>query len=284
MTNDLLFIQEKLHSFKPSEKKVADYILANSREVVNYSIQKLAEKTKVSEATIIRLSKSLDCKGFQDLKLKIAYDLAKTESSQGMYEDIPTDEDSIQSIIKTVSQNNVQSIENTIAVLSEDQLKNAIDLITSARVIAVFGIGASAIIAQDLKQKLTRINRWCEAALDRDTQVTISANLSEKDVAFGISYSGQTKDIVESLTVAKTNGAKIITLTKTGDNPISDLADVRLNNTSLERNVRSGATSSRIAQLNVIDILFLGVTKADQERNIRALEKTRQAVEASKKK
>ncbi|KAA0548421.1 MurR/RpiR family transcriptional regulator [Bacillus sp. BGMRC 2118] len=282
MSREIIFVEESLHTLKPSERKAADYILSYPDEVVNLSIQKLAEKAEVSEATIIRLSKSLKCKGFQELKLKIAYELAKSESANGLYEDIPSD-DSIQSFIQSVSQNNIQSIQNTLLVLSEEELEKAVSLISNARIVAVYGIGASAVIAQDFKQKLTRINRWCEAALDRDTQVTISANLTKQDVAFGISYSGQTKDVVESLTVAKENGASIITLTKSGDNPISSLADVRLNTTSLERNVRSGATSSRIAQLNVIDILFLGVTRANQTKNIRALERTRKAVEASKK-
>ena len=278
----IIFIQESLHTFKPSEKKAAEYILRNPQEVVNISVQKLAEKAKVSEATIIRLSKSLKCKGFQELKLKIAYELAKSEHTNGLYEDIPND-DSMKSFIQSVSQNNIQAIQNTLLVLSETELEKAVKIISNARIVAVYGVGASGIIARDLKQKLTRINRWCEAAYDGGTQLTISANLSQQDVAIGISYSGQTKDMIESLRVAKENGANIITLTKSGDNPVSLLADVKLNTTSLERDVRSGATSSRIAQLNVIDILFLGVTKFNQDQNIQALERTRKAVEVSKK-
>ena len=167
-------------------------------------------------------------------------------------------------------------------MLDEIELERAIELILRARIVAVYGIGASGLIAMDFKQKITRINRWCKAAYDKDTQVTIAANLSKADVAFGISYSGHTEDIIESLKVAKENGASVITLTRSGENPTSAVADVKLNTTSLERNVRSGATSSRIAQLNVIDILFFGVMKLDQDRNIKALDKTRKAVEASK--
>lgn len=281
MNTEIIFIQEGMHTFKPSEKKVAEYILEHPEEVVNLSVQKLAEKTKVSEATIIRLSKSLKCKGFQDLKLRIAYEIAKPKHENGLYEDIPKD-GSIKSFIQSVSQNNIQSIHNTIYVLSEVELEKAVRLISKARKVAVFGIGASAIVAMDFKQKLTRINRWCEAAFDVDTQVTVAANLTKDDVAFGISYSGQTKDVFEAVKVAKENNANIITLTKSGDNPVNLLADVKLHTTSLERDVRSGATSSRIAMLNVIDILFLGVTKSDQERNIGALERTRKAVKTLK--
>ena len=114
MNRELIFIQESLHTFKPSERKVAEFILEKPADVINISIQKLAENTKVSEATIIRLSRSLQCKGFKELKLKIAYDLAKAKAEKNLegYEDIPRD-DSVSSMIHSVSQNNIQAIHNT---------------------------------------------------------------------------------------------------------------------------------------------------------------------------
>ncbi|MYL33910.1 SIS domain-containing protein [Pontibacillus yanchengensis] len=282
MTSQLQLIQEHLETLKPSEKKVAAYILQQPEEVMNSSVHKVAEQTEVSVATIVRLAKKLNCKGFQDLKLKIAYDMAKGNHEKEYYEDIPK-EDSIQGLMHSVSQSNIQSIQNSMQVLSEEELEKAIDLISNARIVAIYGIGASGVIARDFKQKLTRINKWCEAAEDRDTQVTISANLTEADVAIGVSYSGQTLDIIESLNVAKENGANIISLTKYGENDVTALADVKLQTTSLEGDIRSGATSSRIATLNVIDMLYLGVTRFNKEDNIEALERTRKAVEVLKK-
>lgn len=283
MTNQLQLIEEHLQTLKPSEKKVAQYILQFPEEVMHSSVHKLAERTEVSVATIVRLSKKLNCKGFQDLKLKLAYDMAAQhqDQSQNNYADIP-EEDSMQSLIHSVSESNIQSIRHSLSVLSEEELEKSIELVSNARVIAIYGIGASGIIASDFKQKLTRINKWCEAASDRDTQVTISANLTEADVVFGISYSGQTTDVIESLRVAKENGASVISLTKYGDNEVASLADVKLFTTSLEGDIRSGATGSRIATLNVIDMIYLGVTRYNKEVNIGALDRTRKAINALK--
>src|SRR5699024_9478083 len=114
---------------------------------------------------------------------------------------------------------------DTLSVLSEDEVDCAIWHLRRARKIAVFGIGASAVIAEDIRQKLTRIGRWCEAGFGFDSQATISANLNEEDVVFGISNSGQTEDIIQSLSIAKDNGAHVISLTKFGQNPVSKLAD-----------------------------------------------------------
>ncbi|WP_221566789.1 MurR/RpiR family transcriptional regulator [Alkalihalobacillus sp. TS-13] len=277
----LISIQECMPSLKPSERKVAEYILTNPGEVVNLSVQKLAKRTQVSEATIIRLSRALSYKGFQELKLRIAGDLAQFNNNNHSYQEIPTN-GSIASMIGTISHNNIQSINDTLSVLSLEQVEAAVDVLSKARKIAIYGIGASAVIAQDFKQKLTRINRWCEAAFDFDTQGTISANLTDADAAFGISYSGRTKDVIESLKIAKEKGAKTISLTKFGTNPVADLTDINLFTSSLEQSIRSGAMSSRISQLNVIDILYIGMTSRKYDESIDALERTRKAVQVSK--
>ncbi|MGB7998902.1 MAG: MurR/RpiR family transcriptional regulator [Anaerobacillus sp.] len=281
MNGGLISIQESLTTLKPSERKVAEYILHFPDEVINLSIQKLSQRANVSEATIIRLSRTLSYKGFQELKLRIAGDLA-TKQTNKSYQEISVD-GTVESFIANVSNNNIQSINDTISVLSKEEVGKAIRALSQARKIALYGIGASGLIAQDFKQKLSRINRWCEAAVDYDAQGTISANLGEQDVVFGISYSGQTKDIIESLKIAKANGATVVTLTKYGSNPVSELADIKLFTSSLEKSIRSGAMSSRISQLNVIDILYVGMTSRDYDESVAALERTRKAVEDLKK-
>lgn len=257
--------------------------MEHPEEVINYSVQKLAELSNVSEATIVRFSKKMKFKGFQDLKLQIAYDLNNPKTVKSSYQDITADV-STATLIEHVSHNNVKSIQDTLLVLSKSALEESIEMVAQARKIAVFGIGASAIIAHDLKQKLTRIDCWNEIGTDFDTQATISANLTQKDVVIGISNSGQTEDIIKSLTVAKENAAQIISITRYGDNSVSKLADAKLAVSSPENIIRSGAMSSRIAMLNVIDILYTGVARKNYERNIEMLENTRKAVKLSKSK
>ncbi|WP_213526418.1 MurR/RpiR family transcriptional regulator [Paenibacillus sp. J31TS4] len=278
----LISLKEALNSLKPMERKAAEFILQYPDKVVNLSVQKLAELAGVSVATIIRLSRSLQLKGYQQLKLKIAADLAQHNPEEDSYQEIKMD-GSTGALVRSISHNNMQSIQDTMGVLREEDLELAIEAMSGARRITIFGVGASAVIAEDFQQKLTRINRWCDAAYAFNSQATIAANLTERDVAFGISYSGLTEDIIQSLTIAKESGAKIVTLTKFGTNPVAELADIRLFTSSLEQSIRSGAMASRIAQLNVIDILFVGIASRNYEENIQALEKTRKAVKVTKR-
>ncbi|TKI56868.1 MurR/RpiR family transcriptional regulator [Brevibacillus antibioticus] len=281
LNGGLVSLQTILDQLKPSERKVADYILAHPEDVVKLSVQKLAEFSGVSEATIIRLARSLNMKGYQELKLRVAGDLTK-QTAMGSYQEIMM-EGSVESIMQAVSWNNIQSIQDTLSVLSNEEVKKAVDVLAVARKIDVYGVGASAVIADDIRQKFSRINLWCEAYSDFHAQLTSAVTLTEKDVVIGISYSGQTEDIIQSLTEAKQQGATIITLTKFGPSPVAELANIRLFTSSVEKSIRSGAMASRIAQLNVIDILFITMISRMQEQVIPLLEKSRLAVSRTKR-
>jgi len=278
----LISIEASLGSLSPMERQAAKYILEHPDEVVGLSVQKLAKLADVSEATIVRLSRSLHYKGFQELKLRIVGDLSQSQLPADTYQEIRTD-GTTRELIDSITNNNIVSIQDTLTVLSPESVEKAIGALSGARKIAMFGIGASAVIAEDFKQKLTRINRWCEIGTGFDGQATIAANLLPGDVVFGISYSGRTEDMIRSLEIAKENGAAIITLTRFGANPVADLADIQLFTSTLEKSIRSGAMASRIAQLNVIDILYVGVAGRHYEESVLSLEKTRQAVRAGKR-
>jgi DNA-binding MurR/RpiR family transcriptional regulator len=275
-------LETALGTLKPTERVAAQYILENTETVITLSVQKLAERAGVSEATLVRLSRSLHCKGFQELKLHIAADLSQSVKPAEAYQEIAID-GSIEDLIDSISNNNMSSIQDTRSVLSSESVARAIETISAARKIALFGVGASAIIAEDFRQKLMRIDRWCEIGAGFDIMATVAANLTSADVVFGISYSGQTEDMIRAIDIAKQRGAKIITLTRFGSNPVADLADIQLFTSSLEKSIRSGAMASRIAQLNVIDIVYVGVAGKHYERSVDALENTRRAVKGAKR-
>jgi len=190
---------------------------------------------------------------------------------------------SAESIIQAVSNNNKQSIQDTMSVLSAEEVERAADALWKARKIDVYGVGASAVIAQDIEQKLSRINRWCVAYSDFHAQLTSAVSLTPKDVAIGVSYSGQIEEIIQSLSEAKKQGATIISLTKFGSSPVAELGDIRLFTSSVEQSIRSGAMASRIAQLNVVDILFVTIASRQPNKVIPALEKTRMALSRTKR-
>lgn len=258
MYGSLIRIREIIDNLNPSEKKIAEYILKSPKEIPDLSIKDLADKSGSSQSAVVRLCKILGYKGYKEFRITIAKDTAKVNKDENMYNDI-NPEDDIDTIIKNISYNNKKSIDNTVEVLSKKSLEEAVRAISKADKIDFYGVGASYIIALDAFQKFTRINKNVRATSDTHLQMEFASNLKKGDVAVAISYSGETKDTFESIEVAKNAGATTISITKFGNTSISSLCDINLFVLSPEVTFRSGAMSSRIAQLNVVDILFTSV-------------------------
>jgi DNA-binding MurR/RpiR family transcriptional regulator len=280
MNGGLTIIRDMLESLRPSEKRVAEFILKEPHQAVSSTIADLAKKSQTSEAAIVRLCKSLEMKGFHELKLRVAGDLHKPQVEE--YRDILPDEP-VEDIINKVSNNNMQAIRETIDVLNYEEMEKAIQAVQKADHIHLYGVGASSIIAWDAQQKFLRINKGCTAFSDFHIAAVTAVNAGKQDVVMGISYSGETKEVVEILELAKQKGACTISLTKYGRSSVADKADIRLyTSASIESSFRSAATSSRMAQLNVIDILFISVASRMYEKTVQYLARTRQAVEGHK--
>ncbi|MCD2501299.1 MurR/RpiR family transcriptional regulator [Clostridium sp. NSJ-145] len=268
-------IKEGFNSFTNTEKKLANYILKNKEEVVNLSAQELSDKADISPAAVVRFSKTLGYKGFTALKVDLAKDRDERENDTSV---IISENDSINDIIRKVKVSNTSSIDETIGLLNVDTINNIVEAMVNAKRIYLFGIGASGIVAMDLQQKLLRINKNSLYQMDPHTQISSSVHITNEDVAIGISYSGETKEVNTPLKIAKENGAKTIAITRYNKNSLSKIADYSVYLPNDEKDLRVGAITSRIDALTIVDILYLGVAKNDFERTKRDIKKTRDII------
>lgn len=281
-TGGLSIIQTMLKKLPQSEQKLADYILQHPHEVVNSTVNELSTSAKTSGAAVIRLCKSLGLKGFQDLKMRIAGDLMKSVE-QG-YRDIEPSE-SLYRVVEKTTSNTIQIIRDTAEIMDHENLKTAIGMLLKAKNVHFCGVGASNIVAQDAQQKLIRINKGATAFTDVHIVATLIANANPDDVVFAISFSGETQEIINLLKLAKERGVKTIGLTHFGQTTVSSLCDVSIYTTfSNEATFRSAATSSRLAQLYMIDILFLGMATEQYEMTVQYIDNTRAAIKSMKEK
>ncbi|MBP3038795.1 MurR/RpiR family transcriptional regulator [Bacillaceae bacterium Marseille-Q3522] len=275
-------IENLVSKLPASERKIAEYILLHPHAAVTGTVSELSKLADTSSAAVIRLCKSLGLNGFQDLKVRIAGDLANS-AEQG-YRDIEAGE-SIYSIVKKTTSNSIQSIRDTEKMINYEELEKAVNALLSANNIHFFGIGASYIIASDMQQKLLRIHKSATAFIDVHLVATLIANAEKDDLVFGISYSGETPEVIKIMSLAKAKGVKTISFTQYGQSSVASLGDIRLfTSVSKEAAFRSGATSSRLAQLYLIDILFLTLATKQYEETVNYIDKTREAIAFIKKK
>ncbi|HEY8463420.1 MAG TPA: MurR/RpiR family transcriptional regulator [Bacillota bacterium] len=247
----------KIQSFIPSlsntEKRIAEYLLSHLREVIYLSITDLAERSKVSDATIVRFCKRLGMQGYQELKVMIAQDLVSPIES--IHESI-TEQDSNSEIMNKVFFSTIHSLQYTLRVINQKQFDLAIKALNDANLINIYGCGNSAAIALDLQHKLMRLGMKATAYNDSHMQCIASTQLKSGDVCVAISHSGSSRDIVDAAELAKDAGATVICMTNIGRSPLSDLADIRLDTASKETHYHIVALASRIAQYTIVDSLY----------------------------
>lgn len=270
-------LKEMLSSLTNKEKVLAQFIVDYPDHVVNMSIADLAQTCGTSISTVIRLCKSAGYDGFKSFCRDLSVDLVQSQTDrENEYDDIQPGS-SIDAIINAVCANDARAIDNTLSVLDPEELKKAVAAIAAAPRVDFYGIGASGLVALDAYNKFVRINKLSMSSDNPHQQILNAAQLSREDAAVLISYSGNTKDILETAETVRQSGATLISLTKYSRNPLSKLADICLYSSSAEALVRSGAMGSRIGQLTVIDILYTAVASSEYNQVKFQLDKTRLA-------
>lgn len=271
----MLKIRSLYNSFSKTEKKVADYIFENGNKVIYLSITEFAENCSVGETTIIRFCRKIGLKGYQEFKLVFAREMV--QPNENFLDNIAND-DSLSEFIRKITLTNIKAIEDTAKMISSKELDKAVRAILGAEKVDIYGVGASAFTAGDAKYKFMRIGIKCESFSDPHMQSMSAVQLNDKSVAIGISFSGSTKDTTDSLTLAKKSGAFTIAITNYAKSPITKVADAILLTSATETPLRSGALTSKIAQLHVLDILYTALTLKEKGKAYDYLNKTAEAV------
>lgn len=281
MTSIELRIRSIYDSLSNAEKKVADYFLNNMENVFNKPIAQLAQESGVSKVAWVRFCKDIGYDGLKDLKKALFTQMREKPdvAVADPFSDV-RDVTDTQSLIQGIKQNSIRAIQDTAEMLDPDALENAARAILNARSVRIFGVGASGMVGNDLHSKLIRINKNSYFATDHHTQLTYAASMTSQDVAVLISMSGTTSEVLEILALLKRCQTPSIALTKYSKTPLAMHADTVLYISSPEITMRSGAMSSRLAQLMVIDALFTAVAHMDYESVAVSLEKSHETIQS----
>lgn len=256
------------------EKPVIRYILDNPRETIESDIHSLAKKGFCSAATIIRICKKNGFSGYKTLKIALMSDINfNTELIRGN-NTIKKNEKDKQDIIHEIYEENIRAITNTYNLVDLNVIEQVIKKMKSANIIRLFAIGASYLVAKDIQHKLERINKTSLLYEDTHMQIVNSNNANVEDLAIIVSYSGETKEIVEMAKTIKSNGCKIVSLTQYSNNKLMSLADYNLFVPTIETAPRVGAGTSRLTQLTVVDFLYHSYLEIEDKKYMEKIIKT----------
>ncbi|MFJ6798214.1 MurR/RpiR family transcriptional regulator [Streptomyces sp. NPDC091268] len=270
-------LRSRVRSLAPtmtrSVRAVAEAVASDPAGCARLTVTALAEHTGTSEATVVRAARLLGYPGYRDLRLALAALAARQESgaSPAVTADIAVD-DPLADVVAKLAHEEAQTLADTAAGLDLAQLSAAVTALAGARRIDIYGVGASALVGQDLAQKLLRIGLIAHAHGDPHLAVTNAVLLRPGDVAVAITHSGSTGDVIEPLRAAFERGATTVALTGRPGAPVAQYADLVLATSApRESELRPAAMSSRTSQLLVVDCLFIGVAQQTYETAAPAL-------------
>ncbi|MFG3143927.1 MurR/RpiR family transcriptional regulator [Streptomyces sp. NPDC048243] len=257
----------KVRTLAPSMSRsvghVAQVLVGDPAGCAVLTVTALARLAGTSEATVVRTARILGYSGYRDLRVALSVLAAQQESGQApaVTSDIAVD-DPIADVVAKLARDEQQTLAETAACVDTRQLAAAVAAASTARRIAVYGIGASCLVGQDLAQKLLRIGLVAHAHTDPHLAVTDAVLLRQGDVAIAITDSGSTEDVIEPLRAAFERGATTIAITGNPVGPVARYADHLLTTTTTrESELRPAAMSSRTGQLLLIDGLFVGIAQ-----------------------
>lgn len=268
-------IKSARDTLRKSEQKVADVVLADPEESVQSSIQAIATRSGVSEPTVIRFCRALDCVGFQQFKIKLAQDLARRGTF--FYQDV-TANDSSKELANKLLDGAIASLVQIRNQINETALDEAIQLYENCKRVELYGSGGSAVVAEDAQLKFFRLGKPAIAYSDPHIQAAAAALLDKDALVIAISHSGRSSDILKTVDIAREAQAKVIAVTATRS-PLAQRSDVALTVDVNEDSDIFSPVKSRLGQMVVLDVLAVGVAVRGGEHMLEQLAKARRAID-----
>lgn len=276
-------IEAAVSTLPPSLARIAQVVRENPSIVIEKTINDLAEECQTSVASVVRFCRAIGFSGYAPLRMALASELGKESaqfSARGAFGSEISEGDSLHEAVSKIAALELLAIEETVAQLDFDVLESAIDAIDRSDRVLLYGLGASRFVAEDLTHKLLRVGRNAHMPTDPHEAVAVSVLHTVPTVAIGFSHSGATLETVRFLEAARASGAATIAVTSARDSPLTRTADHSLFTEVRESTFRAGAMVSRIAQLTLVDCLFIGVAKRRYAETVDALQRTREAAHA----
>lgn len=273
-------IRMKLPSLTPLEGKVAADILLRRDITPDIALRAVAEGSGVSEAMVVKVAKKLGFAGFRDFRQGLV-DYYRSDTAALHSEIGPAD--TAGEIVQKVFRTAMQALEETFAILDLAAFERAADYLHRARQRDFYGLGGSAQIARDVSHKFLRIGIRASVFDDAHMMMMSAALLRPGDVAIAFSHSGSTAAVIDAVELARRNGARTIAVTNYPGSPVARIVDVVLCSTAQNNPLLGENATARIAQLNLMDALFVAVAQRDRPAADANLDRTMRAVQSKRK-
>lgn len=254
-------VAEQLPTLSRAERQVAEYVLADPEGCPNRTIAELAAAAEVSEPTVVRFCRSMQCEGYLAFKMLVAQDIAtqlpvRHKVSPG---------DGPGAIAHSVVHSVQARLRTLLYELNGVALEGALNILGSASRIEVYGMGGSGNVAREAQLRLLRIGKPVVCHTDPHVHAAAAALLGCDTAVLAISHSGRSRDLLSSIEIARNCDAKIVAIAP-ADSPLASLADALCAVAPSDGRELLMPLSSRVAQLAVVDTLAVALALRDNSQ------------------
>ncbi len=264
----------------PLEAKVVETVFGRCRFDESVPLKEIAGESGVSEAMVVKIAKKLSFSGYREFRTAV-YEYSRLPTAD-MHQELSSD-DGPAEIVQKVFRTSIQALEETLAILDIEEFGRAADLLYRARNRDFYGVGGSAQIARDVSHKFLRIGIRASVYDDSHMMLMSASLLGADDIAVGFSHSGNTSAVIDAIQLARGNGARTLVITNYDSSPLAGLADIVLCSTAQGSPLMGENAAARIAQLNILDALFVAVAQRDYQAAERNLDRTMSAVKSRRR-
>lgn len=268
-------IHNMFENLTQTEQRIADYILKFPEKCTNITAKELADVCGTVPSAVNRMCKSIGIQGFAKLKIALASAIA-----QDGKDNLPfNQEDNEKTIFNKVFNSGINTIKNTFQMLDFLNIKTMAEKLASAKRIFVFGVGTSSVIAVDAAYRLSQLDIQAYAYTDILQMGVMAKNMKDGDIAFGISHSGMTKAVVDTMRAAKKAGARTMALTSFAKSFLYNESDYSICVYADEKNYPVEAVSARVAHICIVDALMLTIASYNYDDYVKHISLRNAALE-----
>lgn len=274
-------IQANLPQMSAAMTKLASLLLDEPLLPLDLSITELAARAGTSAATVTRFCRLIGYAGYLSFRVGVAADAGRVKSEETWHVDIGRafdPEDTPEQILQTLTKVHTVALQATADSVGVPDVVQAAHAIATMSHVDIYGIGGSALMAQEMQMRLYRIGVNAHAWSEVHNGLASASLQDENSVAVGISNTGRTVETIEMLAEAKSCGALTVALTSSADSPLSATADIHLTTFAPDEYLRPDDLSAKHAQLFVIDLLYLLVAQHNFSRTTTTLAASAAAV------
>lgn len=270
--------------------RVADYLLREPQAPLTLSINDLADRADTSPATVTRFCRMIGYSGYVEMRVGIATDVGRsatvdqtlgswaTEIGRGFGPD-----DSPEDLLRLLISSHIRSLRQATSAIDLGVMTEVSRRIADSSHVDIYGVGGSAMLAEELQGRLYRIGIKAYAWAEVHTGLTSAAIQDGSTVAIGISTTGRTEETLQMLAEAGRAGALTVTITNNPASPLAELADLAIVTSVYEQFLQPDDLSAKHGQLLVLDLLYLLVAQQSFDRASEKLAASARAVSSHRR-